>query len=148
MPRRPRAEDDGHGVIHVLVAGDEAHRARVRVMLGSDAGILVVGEAGTDEDALALAQQLKPHVVLIDSADRLHVLASANRLLSDPALDGVQVLMFGRFVRDEHVLAAWRSGIGGLVDRDIAPADLAQAVRISATGAAFFVSSRRSLRRR
>jgi DNA-binding NarL/FixJ family response regulator len=45
--------------------------------------------------------------------------------------------MYGHFEREEYVLSAWRAGIGGLVARNVSPADLVRAVRMSAGGAAF-----------
>jgi DNA-binding NarL/FixJ family response regulator len=135
--------DVGRGeAIRVLVAGGEAlMRANLTAVLGSGPGIVVVGEAASDDETVALARQTTPDVVLIDGADGLHVLGTARRLLADPELAGARVVMLGRVEREDNVLAALRTGIGGLVDRDAPPYELVQAVRTSAGGAAFVVSS-------
>jgi DNA-binding NarL/FixJ family response regulator len=109
----------------------------VRVVLGDDEGVDVVGAAATDAETIRLARRTRPHVVLLDSANGLHVLATARRLLADPDCAGIQVLLFGRFEREADVLGALRSGVGGLVDKHAAPDELLRAVRMSAGGAAF-----------
>jgi DNA-binding NarL/FixJ family response regulator len=137
-----RSDRTRPGAIRVLVAGGEPlMRANVAAVLGTGTGIVVVGEAETDDEALAVALRTRPDVVLIDGADGLHVLSTTRRLLADPELAGIQVLMLGRFEREEEVLAALRVGIGGLVDRDVPPYQLVRAVRMSASGAAFVVPS-------
>ena len=146
MPHRPPAAD-GRRVVRLLLAGGGPLRARVRAMLAPDAGIAIVGEAGTDDETLVITHEARPHVVLIDCDDGFHVLATAKRLFAEPELDGIEVLLLGAFERDEQVLAAWRSGIGGLVQRDVAADDLARAVRMSASGAAFVVPPNKRHRR-
>jgi DNA-binding NarL/FixJ family response regulator len=116
-------------------------RANLTAVLGTGPGIVVVGEVGTDDEAVALARRTNPDVVLIDGSNGLHVLGTTRRLLADPALAGVRVVMLGRIEREEDVLAALRVGIGGLVDRDAPPYELVQAVRMAAGGAAFVVST-------
>lgn len=128
--------------IRVLVAGGEAlMRASVSAVLGTGNGMVVVGEAATDDEALARARQTRPDVILIDGADGLHVLSTTQRLLADPELAGTQVLMLGRFEREEDVLAALRSGIAGLIDRDAPPYQLVRAVLLSAGGDMFVMPS-------
>jgi DNA-binding NarL/FixJ family response regulator len=128
--------------VRVLLAGGAPlMRANLSAVLGTGTGIAVVGEAATDDETIALARQLRPDVVLIDNADGLHVFSTTRRLLGDPELPGIQVLMLGRFEREEDVLAAMRSGIAGLIDRDAPPYELVRAVRLTASGAAFVVPS-------
>ena len=130
-----RADGARPGVIRVFVAGGEAlMRASVSAVLGTGNGIVVVGEAATDEEVIARARETRPDVILIDGADGLHVLSTSRRLLAYPELAGVQVLMLGRFEREEDVLAALRGGIAGLIDRDAPPYELVRAVLVSAGG--------------
>jgi DNA-binding NarL/FixJ family response regulator len=142
-----RSDSARPGTIRVLLAGGEPlMRASVTAVLGTGTGTAVVGEAATDDEAIAVARRTRPDVVLIDGADGLHVLTTTRRLLADPELAGTQVLMFGRFEREEDVLAALRIGVSGLVDRDVPPYELVQAVRMAARGAAFvLLSTRRRL---
>jgi DNA-binding NarL/FixJ family response regulator len=141
-----RADGARTGVIRVLVAGGEAlMRASVSAVLGTGNGMVVIGEAATDDEAIALARETRPDVILMDGADGLHVLSTTRRLLADPELAAVQVLMLGRFEREEDVLAALRSGIAGLIDRDVPPYELVRAVLLSATGDTFVMPA--SMRR-
>jgi DNA-binding NarL/FixJ family response regulator len=140
MPKR--ADGARPGVIRVLVAGGEAlMRASVSAVLGTGNGMAVVGEATTDDEAIALARETRPDVILIDGADGLHVLSTTQRLLADPDLVGTQVLMLGRFEREEDVLAALRSGIAGLIDRDAPPYELVRTVLLAAGGDMFVMPS-------
>jgi DNA-binding NarL/FixJ family response regulator len=128
--------------IRVLIAGGEPlMRASLAAVLGTGPGIIVVAEAATDDEVLALARRTTPDVVLLDGSNGLHVLATTRRLLAEPELPRARVVMLGRVEREEDVLAAMRSGIAGLVDRDAPPYELVQAVRTSAKGAAFVVSA-------
>jgi DNA-binding NarL/FixJ family response regulator len=129
------------GTIRVLLAGPGA--AMRGSLLAFRDGIEVVGAAATDADTIRLARRTHPDVVLLDSANGMHVLATARRLLAVPNLGRIQVLLLGRFEREEDVLAALRSGIGGLVDKDAAPDEVLRAVRMSASGAAFILPGRR-----
>jgi DNA-binding NarL/FixJ family response regulator len=137
-----RWDSAGARTIRLLVAGGEPLvRASLTAVLGTGTGILVVAEAATDEEAIALARRTVPDVVLIDGGNGLHVLGTARRLLADHVLARTRVVLLGRVEREEDVLAALRSGIGGLVDRDAPPYELVQAVRMSANGASFVVSA-------
>jgi DNA-binding NarL/FixJ family response regulator len=116
-------------------------RANLTAVLGTDTGIVVVGEAATADDTIALARRRRPAVILIDGGDGLHVLSTSRRLLADPELAATEILLLGRFERDADVLAALRIGIAGLIDRDVPPYELVRAVRTAASGAAFVLSS-------
>ena len=137
-----RADRARPGAIRILIAGGEAlMRASVSAVIGAGNGMVVVGEAATDEGALARARETQPDVILLDGADGLHALSTSRRLLADPELAGVQVLMLGRFEREEDVLAALRGGIAGLIDRDASPYEIMRAVLVSASGDAFVLPS-------
>jgi len=141
-PHRAASRLRSVSYIRVLIAGGAPlMRANLSAVLGTGTGMAVVGEATTDDETIALARGTRPDVVLIDNADGLHVFSTTRRLLGDPELPGIQVLMLGRFEREEDVLAAMRSGIAGLIDRDAPPYELVRAVRLTAGGAAFVVPS-------
>jgi DNA-binding NarL/FixJ family response regulator len=132
---------DGRPVRVMVAGGEPLMRASLVAVLGSSTGVVVVGEAGGDDEAIELARRTTPRVVLLDGGNGLHVLVTARRLLAHPELAHTRVVMLGRVKREEDVLAALRSGIGGLVDRDAPPYELVQAVRTAANGAAFVVSA-------
>src|SRR5688500_6541611 len=91
----PSGAGDRTGAIRVLLAGPGA--AMRGSLLAFRDGIEVVGAAATDADTIRLARRTRPDVVLIDSANGMHVLATARRLLAEAGLARIQVLLLGRF---------------------------------------------------
>ena len=125
-------------MIRVLLADDQALvRAGFRVLLQSAPDIEVVGEAASGQEAIALAGQTQPDVVLMDiRMPVLDGLAATRRIVADEQLAGVHVLILTTFESDEYVFEALRSGASGFVVKDIEPADLLQAVHVVAGGEA------------
>jgi DNA-binding NarL/FixJ family response regulator len=123
-------------VIRVLVADDQALvRAGFKVLLDSAPDIEVAGQAVNGEDAIELAVQLRPDVVLMDiRMPGMDGLEATRRIVADRALTGVKVLILTTFEVDEYVFEALRAGASGFVVKDIEPADLLQAVRVVARG--------------
>jgi DNA-binding NarL/FixJ family response regulator len=147
MPAKPPAsfrDREEAATVRVLLAGPEAMtRGSVARLLGVAHGVEVVGAAATDADTIRLARGTRPDVVLLDSANGLHVLATARRLRAEGDEAPIQVLLFGRHEREVDVLAALRSGIGGLVDKDSTPDELLRAVRMAAGGGMFVIAGKR-----
>jgi DNA-binding NarL/FixJ family response regulator len=123
-------------VIRVLLADDQALvRAGFRVLLESDVGIDVAGEAANGEEAVSLARQTRPDVVLMDiRMPVLDGLEATRRIVADEDLAGTRVLILTTFEVDEYVFEALRAGASGFVVKDIEPAELLQAVRVVASG--------------
>jgi DNA-binding NarL/FixJ family response regulator len=123
-------------VIRVLLADDQALvRAGFRLLLESAGDIEVVGEAATGLEAVHLAIEHKPDVVLMDiRMPQLDGLEATRRIASDPELTGARVLILTTFEADEYVFEALRGGASGFVVKDIEPASLLQAVRVVAAG--------------
>ena len=124
--------------IRVLLADDQALvRAGFRVLLESAPDVEVVGEAANGEEAVALAAQVRPDVVLMDiRMPVLDGLEATRRIVADGGLEGTRVLILTTFEVDEYVFEALRVGASGFVVKDIEPADLLQAVRVVARGEA------------
>jgi DNA-binding NarL/FixJ family response regulator len=130
-------------VIRVLLADDQALvRAGFRVLLQSAPDLDVAGEAANGEEAVALARELRPDVVLMDIRMPLvDGLEATRRIASDQTLAGVRVLILTTFEADEYVFEALRAGASGFVLKDIEPADLLQGIRLVAAGEALLSPS-------
>lgn len=120
----------------MLLADDQALvRAGFRVLLDSAADIEVVGEASSGEQALTLAKDSRPDVILMDiRMPNMDGLEATRRIVADREMRGVRVLILTTFEVDEYVFEALRSGASGFVVKDIEPAELLQAVRVVARG--------------
>jgi DNA-binding NarL/FixJ family response regulator len=113
--------------VRVLIAdGDALVRAGFRVLLERDGGTLVVGEAATGDEAVALAHRIRPDVVLIDAGLRgVDSAEDTARMLSE---SGVAVMLLTGPEGDEHILSALRAGARGMLLKDTEPAELVRAV--------------------
>ncbi len=106
-------------------------------MLASDPGIDVVGEAGDGEQAVALARELRPDVVLMDvRMPRLDGLEATRRLLSGQGGHVPRVLVLTTFDRNVFVYEALKAGASGFLLKDSPPERLAEAVHVVAAGEA------------
>jgi DNA-binding NarL/FixJ family response regulator len=125
-------------VIRVLLVDDqELLRAGIRLLLESEDDIAVVGEAGDGEEAISLAHETRPDVVLMDiSMPRLGGVEATERIAADNRLEGVRVLILTTFESDEHVFNSLRGGASGFLAKDSDPADVLTAVRAVASGEA------------
>ena len=123
-------------VVRVLVADDQTLvRAGFRVLVDSAADLEVVGEAGNGLEAVELARSARPDVVLMDiRMPVLDGLEATRRIVADPLLAAVRVLVLTTFDLDEYVYEALRAGASGFLLKDTPPADLLAASRVVAAG--------------
>jgi DNA-binding NarL/FixJ family response regulator len=124
----------------VLVVDDqELVRAGFALIL-QKAGMDVVGEASDGLEAVAVARQAQPDVVLMDiRMPRLDGIEGTRRLLA--SVPSAKVLALTTFDLDEYVYAAVRAGASGFLLKDVSPEDLAHAVRVVARGEAMLAPS-------
>jgi DNA-binding NarL/FixJ family response regulator len=129
--------------IRVLLADDQALvRAGFRSLLDAQPDIAVVGEAGDGDQAVGMALEVTPDVVLMDiRMPGVDGLAATRRIASDDRLDGVKVVILTTFGLDEYVFEAIRAGASGFLVKDTDPAELVQAVRVVAAGDALLSPS-------
>ena len=121
--------------VRVVVADDqELVRTGFRVILDSEPGIEVVGEASDGREAIEVAGRLRPDVVLMDiRMPRLDGLEATRRIVTGPE-GGPRVLILTTFNLDEYVYEALRSGASGFLLKDDPADQLISAVRVIARG--------------
>ena len=128
--------------IRVAVVDDQALvRGGFAMVLRIHADIEVVAEAGTGLEAIEVARQHRPDVILMDiRMPDMDGLEATSRILAE-ADWGVRVLILTTFDPDEYVYRALRAGASGFVLKDIPPEELPTAVRTVADGGALLAPS-------
>jgi DNA-binding NarL/FixJ family response regulator len=114
--------------IRVVLADDQrVVREGLGTLLGLLAGIEVVGTAADGEEALALAEELRPDVVLMDlRMPRCDGVEATRRLRErDPT---IKVLMLTTYADDHSVIDALRAGARGYLTKDAGAEEIQQAL--------------------
>jgi DNA-binding NarL/FixJ family response regulator len=124
--------------IRVLLVDDhELMRAGLRALLTVLDGIEIVGEAANGRDAVSLAGECSPDVVLMDvMMPDMNGLDAAARIVAK--FPHVRVIMLSMNVSEEPVLQAVRAGAAGYLPKNTGPAELAEAVRVVHRGDTYF----------
>jgi len=127
--------------IRVLIVDDHPfYREGVRIMLTSIAETMVVGEAGTGDEAVALAMDFRPDVILMDiQMPGISGIEAARRILHHSPTVGV--LMLSMFDDDDSVFAAMRVGARGYLLKDAALEEVLRAITAVSWGEAIFSPS-------
>jgi DNA-binding NarL/FixJ family response regulator len=119
----------GDGVIGVLVVDDQALvRRGFRMILEIEPDLRVVGEAADADEAVALAADLRPDVVLMDvRMPGRNGIAAAREILT--TMPDVRVVMLTTFDMDEYVYEALQAGASGFLLKDVQPELLVAGIR-------------------
>ncbi len=125
-------------MIRVLLADDQALvRAGFRALIESEPDLQVVGEARDGDEAIALAASLVPDVVLMDiRMPKLDGIEATRRIASNEALESTRIVILTTFETDDNVFEGLRAGASGFLVKDTEPAELLNAIRVVAGGAA------------
>lgn len=124
-------------MIRVLIADDQALvRGGFGMILAAQPDMDVVGMAEDGAQAVALALELAPEIVLMDvRMPEMDGVEATRRILADPAVT-TKVVMLTTFDLDEYVYAALVAGASGFLLKETRPEVLADAVRTVAGGEA------------
>lgn len=123
-------------MIRVLIADDQSMvRSGLTLLLRAEQDVEIVGEARDGGEAVRLARELRPDVVLMDV--RMPGLdgIEATRMVTTGVDDPPAVVVLTTFGAQDHVDRALRAGAVGFVLKDSDPARLVEAVRAAAAGA-------------
>lgn len=130
-------------MIRVLVADDQALvRGGFAALLRMEPDIDVVAEAADGREAVSMAREHRPDVVLMDiRMPQLDGLSATREILSDPVLSEVKVIVLTTFDLDEYVKEALRIGASGFLVKHTDPDELVRAVKVVAAGDAMLSPS-------
>ncbi|MFJ2743356.1 response regulator [Streptomyces sp. NPDC087440] len=127
--------------VRVLLADDQPLvRAGLRVLMVDTPDLVVVGEAADGSQAVALVDDLRPDVVVMDiRMPGVDGIEATRRITA--AHPAVRVLMLTTFDDDAYVHGSLRAGASGFVVKDMALEDILAAVRVVAAGDALIAPS-------
>ncbi|WP_158850543.1 response regulator transcription factor [Saccharothrix deserti] len=128
-------------MIRVVLADDQALvRAGFRLLLDTEDGFEVVGEAGDGAEAVRQAHEHRPDVVVMDiRMPGTDGLVATRQICAE--LPDVKVLVLTTFNVDEYVFEALRSGASGFLLKDTDPVELLHALTVVAEGEALLAPS-------
>ncbi|HTR34671.1 MAG TPA: response regulator transcription factor [Bryobacteraceae bacterium] len=122
----------------VLLADDHTLiRAGLRMVVDAQPDLTVVGEAEDGREAVAMAQKLKPDVIVMDiGMPNLNGIEACRQIRE--GFPGTQIVMLSMHSDEGYVLRALKAGAKAYLLKDSAEADLARAIRSAAAGKSFF----------
>lgn len=123
-----------NSVIHILVVDDQSIvREGLCAMLGAKSGLEVIGEASNGEEAVTLAAELKPDVILMDLVmpGKGGVAAIRDIVQDDPE---ARILVLSGFSEDAQIVESIRAGAQGYILKSARPDELVAAIRQTYAG--------------
>jgi DNA-binding NarL/FixJ family response regulator len=128
-------------VTRVMLVDDQMLiRQGIRMLLMTEPGIEVVGEAANGKEALALVEQIRPEVVLMDvRMPEMDGVAATREITTRYPEIGVIILT--TFDDEAYIFEGLRAGARGYLLKDISSEEMAEAVRVVARGGALIQPS-------
>src|SRR5258706_13007681 len=124
--------------INILLVDDHnIVRQGLKALLATESDINIVGEAQSGREAVQMALQLRPDVLVMDLAMPLLNGWEATRQILK-AVPNLKVVVLSTYGDDEHIQQALASGAAAYLLKQTAAADLVKAIREVASGNAFF----------
>lgn len=126
-----------------VVLADDQHlvRSGFRVLIDGAEDLEVVGEASNGAEAIAMATETSPDVILMDiRMPRMDGLEATAAIVA-ASEDGPRVIILTTFDADEYVYEALRAGASGFLLKDTEPEELLHAIRVVAAGEALLAPS-------
>ena len=115
--------------INVLIADDhKILREGLASILNNVQGIHVIGQASDGEEAIRMAEELKPHVILMDLEMPYVNGIVATRVVKE-RIPSIKVLILSAFSEDERILEAMKAGASGYVVKRVGPEDLVAIIK-------------------
>jgi DNA-binding NarL/FixJ family response regulator len=127
------APAEGRPLRLLLVDDQPLLRVGFRMVLESEEGLEVIGEAGDGADAVRLTRELAPDVVLMDVRMPVMDGIEATRRIA-ASESSARVIILTTFDLDEYAFAGLQAGASAFLLKDVAPAELVHAVRLVASG--------------
>ncbi|MFD0901063.1 response regulator [Actinomadura sediminis] len=116
--------------VRVLLVDDQPLvRAGLRVLMADTSDLEIVGEAGTGAEAVRLAGETAPDVVVMDVR-----MPDMDGIEATRRISGARVVMLTTFDDDEYVYGALRAGASGFLVKDMALEEILGAIRVVARG--------------
>jgi DNA-binding NarL/FixJ family response regulator len=118
----------------LLVDDQELVRAGFRIILNSEPGIDVIGEAANGADAVAAARALRPDVICMDvQMPGMAGLEATRLIVADPDVSA-GILILTPFNREDYLFEALQAGASGFLLKSASPEQLVEAVTVVARG--------------
>lgn len=126
--------------ITVLLADDQPLlRQTLALLIDNTDGLRIVGEAADGVEAIDLAKQTRPDVIIMDvRMPRIDGIEATRTICRDPDLSATRVLVLSMFELDEYVHQALRAGASGFILKDSQPRELIAAIRRTHVGETLF----------
>ena len=122
--------------LHVVIADDHAlFREGLATILGAEADIRVVGQGGTAEEAIQLARDLLPEIILLDIDMPGGGLEAARRIATDCPVTKIVILTASE--ADDHLIAALKTGARAFILKGVAARELLRILRAVAAGESY-----------